>query len=104
LRRGSLGTKHLLRRVLYRYVPRAILERPKQGFSIPMSHWLRGELSGLLDTYLSPERIRAAGIFDPGLVERALGNFRGSGPRRDRLDVQKVWLLLAFEMWREKWA
>ena len=104
LRRGSLGTKHLLRRVLYRYVPRAILERPKQGFSIPMSHWLRGELSTLLDTYLAPERIRAAGIFDPRVVERALGNFRGGGPRRDRLDVQKVWLLLAFEMWREKWA
>lgn len=104
LRRGSLGTKHLLRRVLYRYVPRAILERPKQGFSIPMSDWLRGELSALLDAYLAPERIRAAGIFDPGVVERALGNFRGGGPRRDRLDVQKVWLLLAFEMWREKWA
>jgi asparagine synthase (glutamine-hydrolysing) len=104
LRRGSLGTKHLLRRVLYRYVPRAILDRPKQGFGIPMSRWLRGELSPLLDTYLAPGRVRAAGILDPKVVERALSNFRDGGPRRDRLDVQKVWLLLAFEMWREKWA
>jgi asparagine synthase (glutamine-hydrolysing) len=104
LRRGALGTKHLLRRVLYRYVPKAILERPKQGFSVPVSRWLRGELSPLLDTYLAPERIRAAGILDPSVVARALSNFREGGPRRDRLDVQKVWLLCAFEMWREKWA
>ena len=104
LRRGPLGTKHLLRRVLYRYVPRAILERPKQGFDTPMSRWLRGELSTLLDTYLAPERIRAAGVLDPKAVARALSNFRDGGPKRDRLDVQKVWLLLAFEMWREKWA
>ncbi len=104
LRRGSLGTKHLLRRVLYRYVPRAILDRPKQGFGIPISRWLRGELSPLLDTYLAPGRVRAAGVLDPRVVDRALGNFRNGGPTRDRLDVQKVWLLLAFEMWREKWA
>jgi asparagine synthase (glutamine-hydrolysing) len=104
MRRGSLGTKHLLRRVLYRYVPKAILERPKQGFSIPMSRWLRGELATLLDAYLAPDRIRAAGILDPEAVGRALGNFRNGGAWRDRLDVQKVWLLLAFEMWREKWA
>jgi asparagine synthase (glutamine-hydrolysing) len=104
LRRGPLGTKHLLRRILYRYVPRAILERPKRGFSIPLSRWLRGELSTLLDTYLDTERVRAAGILDPAVVERTVKGFRDGGPRRDRLDVQKVWLLLAFEMWREKWA
>jgi asparagine synthase (glutamine-hydrolysing) len=104
LRRGPLGTKHLLRRILYRYVPRAILERPKQGFGVPMSRWLRGELAPLLDAYLAPGRVRDAGILDPALVARTLGNFREGGPRRDRLDVQKVWLLLAFEMWREKWA
>ncbi|HET6491677.1 MAG TPA: asparagine synthase (glutamine-hydrolyzing) [Burkholderiales bacterium] len=104
LRRGPLGTKHLLRRILYRYVPRPILERPKQGFSVPMARWLRGELSGLLDRYLAPERVRGAGILNPAAVERALACVKEGGPRRDRLDVQKVWLLLAFEMWREKWA
>ena len=104
LRRGSLGTKHLLRRVLYRYVPRSMLERPKQGFAIPMSRWLRGELSELVDDYLAPTRVREAGILDPEVVRRALICFKEGGPRRDRLDVQKVWLLLAFEMWRQRWA
>jgi len=104
MRRGALGTKHLLRRILYRYVPRELLERPKKGFSIPLSRWLRGELAGLVDQHLAPERIRAAGILDAEEVARAVRCFREGGPKRDRNDLQKVWLLLAFEMWRGRWA
>ncbi|HEX6006999.1 MAG TPA: asparagine synthase (glutamine-hydrolyzing) [Burkholderiales bacterium] len=104
LRRGALGTKHILRRVLYRYVPRELVERPKKGFSIPLSRWLRSELAGLIDQYLAPERVKGAGILDPDEVARAVRCFREGGPRRDRLDLQKVWLLLAFEMWRDRWA
>lgn len=104
MRRGPLGTKHMLRRVLYRYVPRTLLERPKQGFAIPISRWLRSELSGLVDTYLCPDRIEKAGLLDPRVVRRAVTCFNEGGPERDRIDTQKVWLLLAFEMWRERWA
>jgi asparagine synthase (glutamine-hydrolysing) len=103
LRRGPLGTKHLLRRVLYKYVPRELIERPKQGFAIPLATWLRGELAPLIDDYLSPPRIRDGGLLDPDAVRRAVANFREGGPGNDRLDVQKVWLLLAFEMWRSRW-
>ncbi|HEY2628135.1 MAG TPA: asparagine synthase (glutamine-hydrolyzing) [Usitatibacter sp.] len=103
MRRGPLGTKHLLRKILYRRVPRDLIERPKQGFAIPLSGWMRGELAPLLDGYLDSKRIREAGHFDPAMVETALSNFRDGGAANDRLDVQKVWLLLAFEMWRERW-
>jgi asparagine synthase (glutamine-hydrolysing) len=103
LRRGPWGTKHLLRRVLYRYVPRSMLERPKRGFGVPMSRWLHGPLSDLLDRYLAPDRVREAGILDSQSVQQALSCFRRGGAGRDRIDVQKVWLLLAFEMWRERW-
>jgi asparagine synthase (glutamine-hydrolysing) len=103
MRRGALGTKHLLRKVLYRHVPRELIERPKQGFSIPLSSWMRGELAPLLDNYLDPKRIRDGGLFDPAEVARTVANFRDGGAANDRLDVQKVWLLVAFEMWREKW-
>ena len=103
MRRGPLGTKHLMRRILYRHVPRELIERPKQGFAIPLSSWLRGELAPLITSYLDPMRVRDAGVFDPATVRAAVANFRDGGPANDRLDVQKVWLLIAFEMWREKW-
>jgi asparagine synthase (glutamine-hydrolysing) len=103
LRRGALGTKHLLRKVLYKYVPRELLERPKQGFAIPLSRWLRGELAPLVDEFLAPERIRSGGLFDPDAVARTVANFRVGGAAGDRLDVQKLWLLIAFEMWRARW-
>jgi len=103
MRRGELGTKHLVRKILYRHVPRELIDRPKQGFAIPLGKWLRGELAPLLDQYLEPRRVKDAGIFDPDVVRRAVANFREGGPANERLDVQKVWLLLAFEMWRSRW-
>jgi asparagine synthase (glutamine-hydrolysing) len=102
-RRGPLGPKHLLRKVLYRHVPRELLERPKQGFAVPLARWLRGELSPLVHEYLSPERVKAAGLFDPAMVAQAVRNFREGGPGNDRLDVQKLWYLIAFELWRSRW-
>ena len=103
MKRGSLGTKHLMRKVLYRYVPRELIERPKQGFAIPLGRWFRGELSPLIDEYLDPRRIRDGGLFDPAQVAQAVRNFRAGGEANERLDVQKLWLLVAFQMWRERW-
>jgi len=99
LRRGALGSKHLLRKILYRYVPRELVDRPKHGFGVPLGAWLKADLAPLLDEYLAPARIAAAGLLDPALVARAVSDFRrGSVP-----DVNRVWLLLAFELWREAW-
>jgi len=103
MRRGPLGPKHLMRKILYKYVPREILERPKQGFGVPLSRWLRGDLSNLVDEYLAPARIKDGGLFDPGEVAQAVSNFRDGGTANDRLDTQKLWYLLAFEMWRSRW-
>jgi asparagine synthase (glutamine-hydrolysing) len=103
LRRGPLGPKHLLKKILYKYVPRELIDRPKQGFAVPLASWLRGELAPLVSEYLAPHRIRAGGLFDPDQVARAVVNFRDGGPGNDRLDSQKLWYLLAFEMWRERW-
>lgn len=103
LRRGPLGSKHILRKILYRYVPREIIDRPKQGFAIPLGRWLRGDLSHLIDEWLSPERLRQLDMIDADMAETAVRNFRAGGERNDRLDLQKLWTLLVFSMWHAKW-
>lgn len=96
---GALGTKHILRRILYRHVPRELVDRPKQGFSVPMAKWLRNDLSHLVEDYLSPDRIRSGGMFDPKEVDCLTHRFR-SGLASEG---QRIWLLLALEMWKERW-
>ena len=103
MKRGPLGPKHLLRRILYKHVPRKLLERPKQGFAVPLAAWMRGELAPLVHEYLDAKRIREAGILDPDMVALAVRNFREGGAHNERLDIQKLWYLVAFELWRERW-
>src|SRR5690606_17758512 len=100
LRRGTLGPKHLAKRILYRYVPRELLDRPKQGVGIPLAAWLRDGRRELVRDYLSPARIRAAGIMDTELVDAVVSGFYDG----DEGLARPLWLLLTFEMWREHWA
>jgi asparagine synthase (glutamine-hydrolysing) len=100
LRRGPLGPKHILRKILYRHVPRNILDRPKMGFGIPLLEWLRGDLAHLLGEHLNRADILAQGVLDPAIVERTVRAFK----RGDDYAVNRVWTLLAFQMWRQKWG
>ena len=97
LRRGSLGPKHILRKILYKYVPRDIVDRPKMGFGIPLLDWLRGDMNHLIGDYLDPVSIKAQGLLDPELVARTVKTFQ----RGDDHALGRVWPLLAFQMWRE---
>jgi asparagine synthase (glutamine-hydrolysing) len=97
-RRGASGPKHLLRKVLYKYIPREYLDRPKQGFGIPLHRWL-AEWRQLIDQYLEPGVVAAQGLFDAGAVRRLLARFRAGDP----LAADKLWLLLAFQMWHARW-
>jgi asparagine synthase (glutamine-hydrolysing) len=99
LRRGTLGPKHVLKSILYRYVPRPLLERRKHGFGIPLDSWLRRELRELVGAYLSETRIRAAGIMDWRLVRTITRDFYAGNSKL----TTALWFTLAFEMWRERW-
>jgi asparagine synthase (glutamine-hydrolysing) len=99
MRLGALGNKHLLRKLLYKYIPRDIVDRPKMGFDVPILPWLRSDLRYLLDEHLSPTVVRRQGLLEPHEVERVVMAFR----RGDDREVQRVWTLLAFQMWQQRW-
>lgn len=99
LKRGALGPKHVLKSILYRHVPREMLDRRKHGFGIPLDHWLKVELKELVMEYLSESRIRSAGIFDWAMIRELKTEFY-SGTSRLK---SPLWFMVAFEMWRETW-
>ncbi len=91
-------SKYILRKVLYKYVPRELLERRKQGFVVPLAEWLKGELSPLVMNYLNEDKLKKEGIFNPGVVSSYVKDFMNGS-----INVNKIWFLLMFEMWKEKW-
>jgi len=96
-RRGNTS-KYLLKKLLYEYIPESYFDRPKKGFSVPLSKWLRNDLRGLVTEYLSEENVRRAGVARPEEVKRLLAQYSGG---KDYL-YNRVWLLLVLHMFLEK--
>lgn len=92
--------KWALRQVLYRHVPRALIDRPKAGFRMPLEVWLRGRLRDWCESLLDEKRIREEGLLDARLVRR-MWNEHISG-KLDHTD--RLWAILQFENWRERWG
>lgn len=94
------GTKkYILREIAHQYIPKELLDRPKMGFAIPIGKWLQNDLRELLESYLNEENIVSQGIFDWNEVNQLKTAFL-NGKTEYEL---KIWYLLMFEMWWEKW-
>jgi asparagine synthase (glutamine-hydrolysing) len=96
LRNGE--TKAVLRALAYSHVPRAMLDRPKTGFGVPIDRWLRGPLREWAEALLAPDRLRREGFLDPAPIEKCW---------REHLDghrqwQHRLWNVLMFQAWLEE--
>ena len=96
--RSGVG-KWILREVLYQYVPKQLIERPKKGFALPVAAWLRGPLREWSEELLSEGRLKTESYFHPRVV-RKLWAEHLSGQR----DLSPhIWALLMFQAWLHQW-
>ena len=89
--------KYLLREVLYKYLPKELVDKPKAGFQIPLNEWLRGELKPLVDKYLDDKKLDA-NIFNMEEIENIKNSFFNGSD-----DGTPIWFILMYQMWKEKW-
>jgi asparagine synthase (glutamine-hydrolysing) len=90
-------TKYILKRAAAPYLPAALINRPKEGFVMPVNQWLMGGLRSFTQRALHPERVRAAGIFKPEAVSSLVARFHGG----DTSLANRVLSLIALHVWWE---
>ncbi len=97
LKLHGFATKWILKKTMERLLPHQNIYRKKEGFSIPIKHWLRTDLKDLLCDYLNAQRIQNGGLFRYEFIEKMIDrHFK----QRENFSHQ-LWALLVFEIWRE---
>lgn len=91
--------KYLLKKLAHKYIKKQLLDRPKQGFSIPIKRWLENELSEFIDLYFS-NRCLEHGFFNNSCVFQIVERFKNG----EELNFKQVWTLLSFQIWYEEWS
>ncbi|MBA4322714.1 MAG: hypothetical protein C0408_07850 [Odoribacter sp.] len=93
--------KHLLKTLAYKYIPKRLLDRPKQGFAVPVFKWMKSDLRYLIDKYLSADYLIRQQVFNPLSVRKLLQQFDSSENTFPAGNY--VWNILVFQLWYEKY-
>ncbi len=87
--------KYLLKQVLYNYVPQTLMQRPKQGFALPLPMWLKQDLYFMINDYLSQDAVQKAGMLNYPQVQQIVKQFMTNDPTLFR----RVWLMIVLQKW-----
>lgn len=92
--------KWLLKEVVHRYIPKALMERPKRPFIAPLMVWFKEDLKEQLRYYLSERSLAKTGVFDPEPIVRMRDQYLAGR----RVNYQKLWQVLMFQLWYNRWV
>ena len=93
-------TKWPLRQILYKHVPRALIDRPKRGFGVPIADWLRGPLRQWADDLLSPRELAKSGVLNPKPIRETWNQHLAGNQNWE----SRLWSILAFQSWNSRYA
>ncbi|MBM3160231.1 MAG: asparagine synthase (glutamine-hydrolyzing) [Bacteroidetes bacterium] len=91
--------KFILKEIVHKYIPKSLMDRPKMGFAIPISHWLKNELKEMVFSYINESNIVSQGIFNWHEIKHIRDGFYNGKIEYDT----KLWYILMFQMWYERW-
>ena len=95
----GITTKYILKKLMQDKLPSEVVWRKKKGFAVPLSNWLRHELRDLCNDLLAPDKLNREAIFNSDYVEKLKkDHFAGQ-----RNNSKKLWTLMTFELWRDRW-
>ena len=94
---NNTGGKYILKELLSKYLPRSIFDRPKQGFALPIEHWLRGPLQDWAENLLDPSKISQDGYFDETVILQKWQDHK-AGKHNWQTEL---WDVLMFQAWLE---
>lgn len=92
--------KYATRQILYRHVPRELVDRPKTGFLMPIDRWLREDLRGWADDLLDPHRLRGQGLLDPDPIRERWEEHQSGERNHD----ERLWAVLMLQAWLDEHA
>lgn len=92
--------KYLLKKLLNNYIPNELVYRQKWGFPAPIGNWLLNDLSYLIDTYLNKQITEQIGLFNHSFIENLVKEFKNGKDYH----FKRVWALICFNMWYQKWG